>query len=899
MGVLAALLALLASVPQQERTPTFGASVAAVALDVVVVDADGRPVADLRPEDFVLRIDKTPRRVVSAHFRAYAAAASEVLPAEDAPFSTNEGFAPGRLLSIVVDQDSLDAGATRSMTALGSRLFDSLGPRDQTALLTLPGPRLRVPYTADHTALRAGLGSVFGRQRTASARLDVSDAMAFVERDSLAWEQVTARQCPPSRNPNWEEMVRSCIQELESEARVVAQSFSAEAGDVVVALRGLVASLGKLPGTKQVVLLSGGFGDERVSDLETLADEAAAARVFLHVVLLDSAGFDASQGRISRGQSADRALRTEGPMRLAGLAGGGFHRVVGAGEAAFDRLASELSGDYVIGFEPEAADADGRSHAVTLDVRRPGLSVRSGAVLRIAAAAVSTAHDDLLSATLKARDLRTELPLRVATYSLRDPKSHAIRVLLSADAGRRDAPRRSVAALFALVDAQGKVAASGHQPMSAPDAASGAALVRTLVVPPGRYTLKLAAIDAAGSLGSVVHSVRASLTESSGLSLGDLILAVAAPEDGAAPRPGVDVEVAGGSLAAYLELYSADPARLESAAVSIEVAASGGGAALLSVPASTRVVGEGRRALQGRIDASLLPPGIYEARAVVSQAGETVRRTGRPFRVAAAATGPRALVFEDVAPVLPRFDAASVLRADFIGPALLELQERAPGPAAGLARGLANEGRFAEIDAVARGAGHPLAVAFLSGISAYAEGRRVAAAEHFRASLRVASDFFPAAIYLGACYAAEGKHNEAAGAWQTSMLGGDQSLGVQRLVAEALLRGRDTEQALEWLEDARRSFPEDPALQRSFGLALAIEGRRSDALVALGAYADGHPQDLDALYFVTRLSFDDCVARPSDAEARDRLRRHANAYLDAGGPQAAAVARWLEFVQAR
>ena len=61
------LAAQQAQEPQPPRT-TFKSNVDLVPVDVNVVDRDGRPVADLRVEDFTLAVDGKPRRIVSAQF---------------------------------------------------------------------------------------------------------------------------------------------------------------------------------------------------------------------------------------------------------------------------------------------------------------------------------------------------------------------------------------------------------------------------------------------------------------------------------------------------------------------------------------------------------------------------------------------------------------------------------------------------------------------------------------------------------------------------------------------------------------------------------------------------------------------------------------------------------------
>jgi tetratricopeptide (TPR) repeat protein len=302
------------------------------------------------------------------------------------------------------------------------------------------------------------------------------------------------------------------------------------------------------------------------------------------------------------------------------------------------------------------------------------------------------------------------------------------------------------------------------------------------------------------------------------------------------------------------------------------------------------------------VDVGALPPGAYEARAVVSFPGGELRPLQRPFRITrpALAQGElKPLGFEDIAPALPRFDPASVLRSEILKPALDQLQSRSRDAAVAVARQQLEAGSNPDLSAAAEGAREPLAAAFLRGVAAYARNEYPAAAGQLRGALRAASDFMPAAVYLGACQAAQGRDLDAAGAWQTAMMTEDGSLALRRLLAEALLRGRDAEAALGHLQEARERWPDDGGLRRTEGLALAAQGRRAEALASLMAYADAHPEDLSVLYLTTRLLFEKFVEQPAGFAERERLQRYASSYVASGGPERLVVGRWIEFIEAR
>ena len=67
---LAAILTVASLTAQdQAPRPIFRAGVEIVVLDVGVVDGDGRPIRDLRPEDFAVTLDKRAGKIVTRQDR--------------------------------------------------------------------------------------------------------------------------------------------------------------------------------------------------------------------------------------------------------------------------------------------------------------------------------------------------------------------------------------------------------------------------------------------------------------------------------------------------------------------------------------------------------------------------------------------------------------------------------------------------------------------------------------------------------------------------------------------------------------------------------------------------------------------------------------------------------------
>ena len=127
----------------------------------------------------------------------------------------------------------------------------------------------------------------------------------------------------------------------------------------------------------------------------------------------------------------------------------------------------------------------------------------------------------------------------------------------------------------------------------------------------------------------------------------------------------------------------------------------------------------------------------------------------------------------------------------------------------------------------------PAAAAFLRGLSLLAEQKLDEAANEFRDALRASPDFYPAMVYLGACYAAGGKDREAAGAWHTALIRLDDAVAVHTLLADALLRQGRGDEAFQVLDAARTRWPDDDEVNRQFATAAIAAGRYVEGLEAI------------------------------------------------------------------
>jgi VWFA-related protein len=117
---------------QRDASPTFRAGVTRVEVSAVVVDADGRPVRDLRVDEVQL-FDGGRKQDIRTFTPVRLHAASPIgpdVPGMRAPTATNGGPSASRLVALLIDDLHVDARHTDRARALARRVIEQLDPSD-------------------------------------------------------------------------------------------------------------------------------------------------------------------------------------------------------------------------------------------------------------------------------------------------------------------------------------------------------------------------------------------------------------------------------------------------------------------------------------------------------------------------------------------------------------------------------------------------------------------------------------------------------------------------------------------------------------------------------------------------------------------------------------------------
>ena len=898
----------------QAAQPTFRSTVDLVPVDVNVIDKDGRPVSDLAAGDFTLSVDGKPRRIASAQFISVTRSL-ETPPPQPREYDSNSGAAGGRLVMLVIDSGNIAAGRGRPAIEAAKRFVGSLNPADRVALVTIPGAGPQIDFTSNRAIVQTLLDKVVGQatEPIGPRKVGIYEALAFERNDQSTIDTVVDRECSAYPTVSIRE---TCQQQLAGEAEQLL-SFSRErTRNSLIALRYLFERVSSSETPKTIVFLSEGLLLNRDNaDIAWVGPRAASAHIILYVLQLDSPEMEAGQRTTSPSRSEDREVLRQGLDQLAGMARGDVFRIVANADFAFQRLALELSGYYLLSFEPQPGDRDGKPHKIRIDVRRKDLMLRSRREFSVGAAAARTAEDTVLE-TLRAPLLASDIPLKLTTYTFQDPDSAKLKIILVADIDRSLNPEDKVSLGYLMFDDKGKLITSQLEK----DLANPVDRLRktqkyvgAAMAGPGTYTLKVAVVDSSGKRGSVERTFNARLNGFGQLHVTDLLIADDSVRGADGLPPAVAADFTGDELHGYVELFSEAPEQLKNATVVIEVAQNETARALDSTPARFQLQGDRRRVAEAGVPIALLPPGDYVARAVVMVSGKKVGQVARPFRVTRpaatiASPGAGTVPMRAAAPIaftskIDAFDKSSVLAPQVVGFFLDRLSAAAASSAATVRPAVdsVRAGKFDEaMDALKSTPDDQLAAVFLKGLVLFHRGDLNGAAAKFRDALRMDSEFYSAAFYLGACYAAGGKDREAAGAWQTSLITVSNASFVYTLLGDALLRLRDMDQAIDVLTEARTLWPNDDQVTLRLGTALVMANKPAEAMKVLDPYLAAHPADTDRLYLALRALYE---ARSSgrtltsaDAD-RALFVRYADAYAAAKGPQLALVEQWRKVIE--
>ena len=642
--------ALAVAAAQDSRPQRFRAGVDLLTVDVSVVDAKGRPAEDLRPGDFVVKVDGKPRSVVSAELIKVDRTQAAVRPI-DSLISTNAVPENARRVVVAVDQTLITPGMVAPLLRTASQFVDRLAPADYAAFIGFPEPGPRVDFTTDKSAVRRAMQTLnIGQPAKAFPNvfnISLFEALAITGGESI---QNTSIETGSAPGPTMARVLTriadagltdmcppppiGCPGGVYKDSLNISADARSEGTLSLHALEALLKDLVPLEGPKTMVIISAGMVTEDPGALEGVKRLAAAARTTINVIAVDR-DRDQLIGQLaprSLDTLMDRSFELQGLETIADVTNGTLFRGVASGAGIFERLEAELSSRYLVAVERQPGDPE--SQRIEVDVKRRGVSLKSNATVITGTVDTHRPAAELLSDALSSPFALAGIPLRVSTFTQRDPSGDKYRLDLAAQIGDAGTEAGDFALGYVLTNDAGRVLTSSGSQRTLKPAASGRNqtlhYTTSVSIAPGTYALRFAVVDKSGRRGTVVHRLELPKFEAAEVSTGDLLVGNL-PAEGEALSPQVEPQVTTSELAGYLELYLAENVRDISVALEIAEGASSPalatGAMALGpgeTPTSTKATG---------FVATTMSPGRYLARAIVRRNGVTVKTLLRPITI--------------------------------------------------------------------------------------------------------------------------------------------------------------------------------------------------------------------------------------------------------------------------
>lgn len=583
MRRFASALVVLTLTPAAASAQPAKAS-ATVRIDFRALTDDGQQVSDLKADEVTLKINGKPRPIQTlSRFQSAASgppSGGSVLPP---PYATNVVGQNGRVIHILIDDESIAPGREGQFREAVRQLTNELGPGDQIGVLT-PQGTTNIRPTADAAKVRVAVDNLAGRS---SASETESDAQCRTTHVLAALGSMLALT---GGTP--------------TTILVFAGGLSPPGQKIIdMSKKGAPTAATAATATNDVCPV-------RTEDFQNIATLASAAHADLYL-------FHMTEAMVTRSTTQDAGFES-----LAGVTGAEFVRLAGNPQAPIARLLRETAAYYVATFEPDASERNGQTFRVDLRSTRDKVKLRTRPSVDMPKGNIPKAAASPKE-MLRVAGEQHDLPLRAAGYTSRTPGSDEVMIVALFEG--LDPAAAITSASVGLFDEKNTLK---KQWTAQPADLASRPIKAALAAPPGTYRVRVAALDASGRAGTTDYELKAEVTRADPLKVSTLVLGTQQQGGGFVPRLDFSSEPVAIGL---LEIYGVPKGG--TVTVDLDVVSSPEGAPIASAQTSVNPgSSEDMRRAFGGFNIGDLPPGDYLMRAIVSLDGKPVGRVVRTLR---------------------------------------------------------------------------------------------------------------------------------------------------------------------------------------------------------------------------------------------------------------------------
>ena len=383
----------------QDHAATFKVRVNLVLVRVVVRDAQGKAVPNLRKEDFQLLDNRKPQVISSFSVETPESLAlkptASPLAGEEADASADKSSGPvdaaaaaaavklpQRFVALLFDDAHLSMEDSTFVRTAATKLFAALAPSDRVGIFSSSG-QVKLSFTADREALGKTLLSVVPRAQLSSQGFhdcpDISYYQADLienRRDSQAMAAAVEDTVQCLYNGDETKAQQASIQ-AEAQSRHVLSIGDQETEYAYRHIEEVMQSLSRMPGQRIMVFVSPGFIPSSLwPETSDLIDRANRSGIVINTIdarglytpdlLGDIANPSADSPRTMGFKSTYRiAAQSEQNRVLDDFAGGTggtfFHNRNDVDEGMREAVAAPAL-SYLLGFSPQNMKVDGHFH---------------------------------------------------------------------------------------------------------------------------------------------------------------------------------------------------------------------------------------------------------------------------------------------------------------------------------------------------------------------------------------------------------------------------------------------------------------------------------------------------------------------------------------------------------